>query len=115
VIAHVVLFSPKPALSDAERHDVIAALVAAAGKIPTIRRFRVGKRVTHRMPGYEQLMQDDFEFAAILEFEDIEGLKTYLAHPSHAALGHHFMASAAKALAYDYALADAADALELIG
>ena len=47
-------------------------------------------------------MRDDYEFAAIVEFDDMEGLKSYLAHPSHAAIGRHFMASAARSLAYDY-------------
>jgi len=33
-------------------------------------------------------------------------LKAYLQHPAHAAAGHHFTASASKALAYDYEVAD---------
>jgi hypothetical protein len=115
MIAHVVLFSPKPDLPEAERRALIGALVAAAGDIPSIKRFRVGKRVKHWMPGYEQLMRDDFEFAAIVEFDDIEALKVYLAHPSHAAIGRYFTSSASKALAYDYAIVDAADAGELVG
>ncbi len=115
MIAHVILFSPKPDLSEAERRALLEALVGAAEEIPSIKRFRVGKRVKHWMPGYEQLMREDYEFAAIVEFENIEALKVYLAHPSHAAIGHHFMASASKALAYDYTLVDAADAGELIG
>jgi hypothetical protein len=114
MIVHVVLFSPKPDLPEAERRALIEALVAAAGDIPSIKRFRVGRRVKHWMPGYEQLMRDDFEFAAIVEFDDIEALKVYLAHPAHAVIGHHFMASASKALAYDYAIVDAADAGELV-
>ncbi len=115
MIAHVILFSPKPDLAEAERRALLEALVAAAKDIPSIKRFRVGKRVKHWMPGYEQLMRDDYEFAAIVEFEDIEALKVYLAHPSHAAIGQHFMASSAKALAYDYTLVDAADAAGLAG
>lgn len=115
MIAHVVLFSPKPDLGEADRRALIEALVAAAGDIPTITRFRVGKRVLHGMPGYEQVMRDGYEFAAIVEFENVDGLKTYLAHPSHAVIGQHFTTSASKALAYDYAIVDAADAGELIG
>jgi len=115
VIAHVVLFSPKPDLADAERRGLIEALVAAARQIPSIKRFRVGKRVKHRMPGYEQMMHDDYEFAAIIEFEDVDALKLYLAHPSHALIGQHFTTSASKALAYDYAIVDAADAGGLVG
>ena len=115
MIAHVVLFSPKPDLPIADRRALVDALVAAAAAIPSIKRFRVGKRVKHWMPGYEQLMPDDYEFAAIVEFEDVEALKVYLAHPSHSAIGQHFMASASKALAYDYTLVDAAEAGELAG
>ena len=115
MIAHVILFSPKPDLPETERRALVEALVAAAEEIPSVTRFRIGKRVKHWMPGYEQLMRDDYEFAAIVEFENIDALKVYLAHPSHAAIGHHFMASASKALAYDYTLVDAAAAGELLG
>jgi Stress responsive A/B Barrel Domain len=109
VIAHVILFTPKPELTDAARRDLLDSLVAASADIPSIRAFRVGRRVRHGLPGYEQLMRDDYEFAAIVEFDDMDGLKSYLAHPSHAAIGRHFIASAARSLAYDYTLVDATD------
>ena len=60
-------------------------------------------------------MRDGYEFAAIVEFENVDGLKTYLAHPSHAVIGQHFTTSASKALAYDYAIVDADEAGELAG
>jgi hypothetical protein len=82
VIAHVVLFSPKPDLSDEDRRALLDALASASSNIPSIKRFRVGKRVKHSLPGYEQLMGENYEFAVILEFDDIEGLKSYLATSS---------------------------------
>jgi hypothetical protein len=60
------------------------------------------------------MMRDDYEFAAIIEFDHLDGLKAYLAHPSHAAIGRHFTASASKSLAYDYALVDAREIGQLI-
>ena len=102
MIVHVVLFSPRPDLSESDRRALLDALAAAATGIPSIRRLRVGKRVKHSLPGYEQMMRDDYEFAVMIEFDDVAGLKAYLQHPAHAAAGHHFTASAAKALAYDY-------------
>ncbi len=102
MIAHVVLFTPRPDLSADERRALLEALVAASGEIPSIRRFSVGKRVKHGLPGYEQMMRDDYEFAAIIEFDDMDGLKQYLGDASHAAIGRHFTASAARSLAYDY-------------
>jgi hypothetical protein len=113
MIAHVVLFSPKAELSDAERGALLDALVAAAGNIPSIRRFRVGKRVKHGLPGYEQMMRDDYEFAAIIEFDDLNGLKSYLGHSSHTVIGRHFTVSAARSMAYDYELVDASDVSRL--
>ena len=106
MIVHVVLFSPKPDLSESDRRALLDALTGAAKGIPSIRRFRVGKRVRHSLPGYEQMMRDDYEFAVIIEFDDLAGLKAYLQHPAHAAVGRHFYTSAAKALAYDYEVSE---------
>lgn len=106
MIVHVVLYSPKPDLSDADRAAVMTAVSAAAREIPSIKRLRVGKRVKHSLPGYEQMMRDDYEYAVFIEFDDVEGLKSYLRHPAHAAAGHHFTVSASTALAYDYEVPD---------
>jgi Stress responsive A/B Barrel Domain len=102
VISHIVLFKPRADMPAADRDRVLQALTTAAVDIPAIRSLRVGRRVVHGLPGYEQQMAQDFEYALILEFDDVEGLKSYLAHQNHAALGDHFTASAAAALAYDY-------------
>jgi hypothetical protein len=74
----------------------------------------VGKRVLHGLPGYEQAMREDFAYLVLIEVDDVEALKAYLAHPSHAAFGRHFGQSAAAALAYDYELVDAEDAPTLL-
>ena len=106
MIVHVILFKPKPDLSPADRAAVLEALAAASRDIPSIKRLRIGRRVKHSLPGYEQMMHDDYEFAVMIEFDDVAGLKAYLQHPAHAAAGHHFTASASKALAYDYDVAE---------
>lgn len=114
MIAHVVLFEPRPELAEAERQQILDGLRAAARHIPAIRRLRVGRRVRHGIPGYEQAMRDDYSFAAILEFETTEGLLEYLTHPAHQAIGRHFAESSVRALAYDYDLVEAADAAALL-
>ena len=110
MIAHVILFSPRTDLTADARQDLLDGLAAAAAAIPSVRRFRVGRRVMHGLPGYEQAMSEPYTFAAIVEFDDIDGLKAYLAHQAHSTIGEHFTASAARALAYDYEIVDAADA-----
>jgi hypothetical protein len=102
MITHVVLFKPKPELEVEERQAILDDLKAAAAGIPSVRGLRVGHRIRHGHPGYEQLMREDFEFVVIIEFDDAEGLTAYLDHPKHAAIGAHFMQSSAAALAYDY-------------
>ena len=113
MIAHVILFRPRTDLAAADRRAVFEALRKAARSIPSVRRCRVGRRVRHGLPGYEQAMREDYQFAAIFEFDDVEGLKAYLQHPAHASIGGHFTTAASAGLAYDYEVADAdgADAL----
>jgi hypothetical protein len=60
------------------------------------------------------MMRDDYEFAVNIEFDDLEGLKSYLRHPSHAAIGHQFTAAASRALAYDYYSVEAAEVSRLV-
>ena len=114
MIAHVILFRPRPELTSADRDGILRMLTSAAGDIPGVRRFRVGRRIRHGLPGYEQAMREDFEFVVIIEVDDLDALKAYLLHPSHAALGSHFTQSAAAALAYDYELMDAREARALL-
>jgi hypothetical protein len=114
MIAHVVLLQPRAGLSEAERRDALAALAHTASLVPKIRRFRIGRRVRHGLPGYEQQMAQDYEFALIIEFDDLDALAGYLRAPAHGALGHLFATATAAALAYDYEIVEPADAVRLI-
>ena len=107
MIVHVVLFEPRPDLSEAMRQRIFEDLRTSAETIPSARRFRIGRRIRHALPGYEQAMTTDYTYAIVVEFDDVPALKTYLQHPSHEALGRHFSQSAARALAYDYVMFDA--------
>jgi hypothetical protein len=105
VIAHVVLFRPRAGLTVDERASLVAAFSRALREIPVIRRAQIGKRVLHGR-GYEQLMTQNFEYAAVLEFDDRHGLQAYLEHPAHEALGERFFASFETALMYDYEMGE---------
>ena len=106
MIAHVVLFTPRVDLTARERGDLVRALSEALESIPSLRRSRVGRRVTHGRP-YEQLMREHYEYAAVLEFDDLEGLQAYLEHPAHQKLGELFVSAFSAALIYDFELRDA--------
>ena len=101
MLLHIVLFRPKPGISESDRSAMFAALHAAAKEIPTVRRFHVGARLMHGA-AYEKLMPEDYPFAAVIEFDDLAGLQAYLQHPKHRELGELFYRLQDVALAYDY-------------
>ena len=105
MLSHIVLFRPKPRLSADERGLLVAAFARALRDIPSIRRSRVGRRVTHGR-GYEQLMREDYGYIAVLEFDDMAGLKAYLEHPAHEELAERFFSAFEAALMYDYEVID---------
>jgi hypothetical protein len=111
VIAHIVLLQPRPDLTEDQRRAALDTLAHAAGNVPEIRSFRLGRRVKHGLPGYEQLMRSDFEFAVILEVDDIPALMRYLRAPAHAALGDLFSTATSAALAYDFEMEEIISAL----
>jgi hypothetical protein len=109
MVAHLVLYRPKPGLDAEARDRFTAAIVAARREIPSIRRFVVGRRLADG-PSYALGPFPDFTHAAVIEFDDTDALLTYLQHPLHADLGQAFGASVEAALVYDFETADAADA-----
>jgi len=113
VIAHLVLLTPRPELTTAQRADAIDVLARAASDIPEIARFKIGRRIRHGLPGYEQLPQPSFEVVLMLELQDVDALKRYLSAPAHMALGHLFATATTEAAAYDYQIVDAKDARAL--
>ena len=101
MLFHVVLFRPRADLDAGGRASLVEAVEEALRRIPSIRRFHVGRRVTHGA-GYEALMTISFDYAAVIEFDDLAGLQTYLHHPAHEALGQRFMQSLEASAIFDY-------------
>jgi len=110
MLTHLLLFRPRADLAAQDRADLVSVLRQALGSIPSIQRARVGRRVMHGRP-YEQAMRVHYEFAALLEFDDVAGLKAYLEHPAHDALATRFFSVVDEALIYDFELAEGEDGL----
>jgi len=105
MIAHVVLFRPRADLPPAARNALADAFETALREIPSIRRARVGMRLLHGR-AYEALMHVDYQYAAVLEFDDVAGLRAYLEHPAHQRLASQFFEVFEHALMYDFDLKD---------
>jgi hypothetical protein len=100
VVSHVVLFRLRRDLQPVDREGFVHALEVALRDIPTIRRFQIGRRITFGA-GYEQGLPD-FDFCSVIDFDDLAGLRAYLEHPAHEAIGARFNASIERGLVYDY-------------
>jgi hypothetical protein len=113
VVAHVVLFRPKPELTSDERRAFLAALQHALTSIPVIQRARVGRRLRLGRQ-YDSLNPQDFPYAAILEFASDDDLREYLEHPAHEMLGAQFYITSQAAMVLDFELLDGADVSALL-
>jgi hypothetical protein len=101
VISHVVLMKPRAGLSVADRGAFVAAFERALREIPSVRGVRVGRRVLHGA-AYEAISPDAGDYLAVIDFDDLAGLQTYLTHPAHEELGARFYLALSSAMVYDY-------------
>jgi hypothetical protein len=99
--SHIVLMKPRPDLSAADRHALIAAFEQAVRDIPTVRSVRIGRRILHGA-GYEPGSPDSADYLIAIDFDELAGLQAYLRHPAHDALGARFNLSISSALVYDF-------------
>lgn len=114
MITHIVLFRPRADVTAANRQAFARALETARREIPFIRRFQLGRRVLHGRP-YEQAMREDFQFAAVIEFDDLDGLKAYLNHPAHGELARVWATTSEATLVYDYEMEEATGEFQISG
>lgn len=108
MIAHIVLFRERTGVTAEDRRALSRALDQAHRQIPSVRRFHVGRRVRHGRP-YEQAMTQDYHYAAVIEFEDVDGLTAYLNHPAHEGLARLWASLSDATLVYDYEMRDASE------
>jgi hypothetical protein len=106
VVAHVVLYRPRPDLDPAAARELAETLAAAPEHIPTIRRVWAGRRVDG--PAYPFGPFPDLPYIGVVEFDDRDGLTAYLTHPFHGRLAQLFAATTAAAQVYDYEMFEGA-------
>jgi hypothetical protein len=113
VILHLVLFTPRADLSEKNQDQLAAALERALTSIPSVSSYRVGRRV--RTGATYDALGRAFEYCAVMEFADLDGLAAYLEHPSHAELGQLFYTTSAEAFAGDFEAVSSSPAATLRG
>jgi hypothetical protein len=101
MISHVVLMKPRRDLSATDRASFVGAFERAMREIPAVRAVRVGRRIVHGA-GYEATAPDAADYIAIIDFDDVASLHTYLQHPAHAELGARFAQALSSAMVFDF-------------
>ena len=109
MISHIVLFDPKPSLSDAEKRLFAQSVLRVTSRLSSVTRVSIGRRVDID-PGYDRSFGDKpYEYSAILEFKDREALVSYLVAPEHAELGRLFWESCARTIIAETEAVDQTD------
>jgi hypothetical protein len=101
MFAHIVLLTPRRDLPEEDRRAFVAAFEKAMRSIPSVRGVRMGERV-RLGTGYEASAPIAPAYLALIEFDDVDGIREYLAHPAHDALSFHFHHSLSLAAAFDF-------------
>jgi hypothetical protein len=101
MVAHVVLLEPRGDLSSEARRALVEAFRRAAEQIADVRGVRVGRRIVHGA-GYEADVHGGAEYVVMIDFDDLDGLRRYLAHPLHVELGSRFGDAVASARVVDF-------------
>ena len=90
MIAHIVLFRPKPGLSQDQLRSFAQSVKATIEGSEGLRRGTVGKTIAIDSGYSRHLDNSTYPFAAVLEFESRDALVKYLVKPAHQALGRLF-------------------------
>jgi Stress responsive A/B Barrel Domain len=110
MVTHIVLFRLRPDITQADRERLVRAMEGALRDIPSIRGFRIGKRLTFGA-GYEQGVPA-LNYCATIDFDDVTGLKAYLDHFAHGDIGARFNEAIEQGFVYDYEMMGPEDGRE---
>jgi hypothetical protein len=83
MIRHVVMFRWTPEATAEQKQRVAAELRRLPALLPVLRAYHVGADLG--------LVQGNFEFAVVADFDDLEGYQVYRDNPEHQAIIAEFI------------------------
>ena len=96
MIRHIVLFKHRAAVTEDERNRWIETMRSLASEIYVIRALTIGPDVTRS--------QRSYDVGLIVDFESLDHLHTYQAHPAHVAAAAVSRALAEHSASVDFEL-----------
>lgn len=107
MIAHIVLFEPKPGITNDQKRSFAQLLRVCARDIPSVKRAIVGPISQNNTVDRLLIGDKTYSFAAVFEFEDRGGLESYFTHESHRQLAALFWELCQATTFVDAQMADA--------
>jgi hypothetical protein len=83
MIRHVVMFRWTPETTEEQKRRVAAELSRLPALLPVLRAYRMGADLG--------INEGNFEWAAVADFDDLEGYLTYRDNPEHRAIIAEFI------------------------
>ena len=90
MLAHIVLFEPKPGISEGQKRLFAQLFQDLSRAVSSVRRANVGRSIDLNTGYAREFGEKTYRYAAVVEFDDSEGLVEYLTHPIHQKLGKMF-------------------------
>jgi hypothetical protein len=111
VIAHIVLFEPRPDLSREARQSFLTAIRDAVAAIEEVKAAEIGRIVSIGQMTDNNYGHSTYSYAALFRFDSEAALGRYLSHPAHDTLRTLFWQSCAATLIADVELDELSDSV----
>jgi len=79
MLRHVAMFKFQEGISDAQKAEARDALNALMGVVPSLRAMTTGLNKEHDL--YPRASERNWDMVLVADFDDLDGLKSYFAHP----------------------------------
>ena len=80
MLRHVAMFRFREDATEEQRAAARDALNDLMGVVPSLRAMTVGRNLDHDL--YDPAVYRNWDMVLVADFEDLEGLRSYFAHPT---------------------------------
>jgi len=80
VLRHVAMFKFQEGITDQQKAEARDALGNLMGVVPSLRAMTAGLNLEHDL--YDREVYRNWDMVLVSDFDDLEGLRSYFAHPT---------------------------------